>query len=213
MGGRQVRVRLTIKSEEEPTPPEPTVPASKPGRKPAPVEREKPQPTKKTAPQPEIETNSGTDTLLNLADQASGLASWAKGQALERLLLSKLAVDRQEKVIIFTHFRATLDLLTDLLLRMGVDVVVYHGQLSREDKDRAIHRFEQSAQVLLSTEAAGEGRNLQFCRLMVNFDLPWNPMRIEQRIGRLQRIVDRDASPCASSATRRGGSSSSGGCR
>jgi SNF2 family DNA or RNA helicase len=71
---------------------------------------------------------------------------------------------------------------------MGVDVVLYHGRLSRLEKDEAIHRFEQSAQVLLSTEAAGEGRNLQFCRLMLNFDLPWNPQRIEQRVGRIHRI-------------------------
>lgn len=128
------------------------------------------------------------ETLLSLADRAGSLASWAKGQAVERLLLSKLAADRQEKVIIFTHFRATLDLLAALLQRMGVDVVVYHGQLSQADKDAAIRRFEQSAQVLLSTEAAGEGRNLQFCRLMVNFDLPWNPQRIEQRVGRIHRV-------------------------
>ena len=128
------------------------------------------------------------ETLLSLADRAGSFTSWAKGQALERLLLSKLAADRQEKVIIFTHFRATLDLLTDLLRGMGVDVVTYHGQLSQTDKDRAIRRFEQSAQVLLSTEAAGEGRNLQFCRLMVNFDLPWNPQRIEQRVGRIHRV-------------------------
>jgi SNF2 family DNA or RNA helicase len=128
------------------------------------------------------------ETLLSLADHAGSLASWAKGQALERLLLSKLAADREEKVIIFTHFRATLDLLTNVLRGMGMDVVVYHGQLSQADKDGAIRRFEQSAQVLLSTEAAGEGRNLQFCRLMVNFDLPWNPQRIEQRVGRIHRV-------------------------
>jgi SNF2 family DNA or RNA helicase len=69
-----------------------------------------------------------------------------------------------------------------------VDFVLYHGQLSRTEKDTAIRRFEQSAQVLLSTEAAGEGRNLQFCRMMLNFDLPWNPQRIEQRIGRIHRV-------------------------
>jgi SNF2 family DNA or RNA helicase len=71
---------------------------------------------------------------------------------------------------------------------MGVDFALYHGQLSRAEKDAAIRRFEQSAQVLLSTEAAGEGRNLQFCRLMLNFDLPWNPQRIEQRVGRIHRV-------------------------
>jgi SNF2 family DNA or RNA helicase len=128
------------------------------------------------------------DLLRALAERAGSLKSWAKAQSLERLLLSRLAADRQEKLIIFTHFRATLDLLLDLLRRTGVDTVLYHGQLSREDKDEAIRRFEQSAQVLLSTEAAGEGRNLQFCRLMLNFDLPWNPQRIEQRVGRIHRV-------------------------
>jgi SNF2 family DNA or RNA helicase len=71
---------------------------------------------------------------------------------------------------------------------MGVEFVTYHGGLSRAEKDAAIQRFEQSAQVLLSTEAAGEGRNLQFCRTMLNFDLPWNPQRIEQRVGRIHRV-------------------------
>ena len=128
------------------------------------------------------------DTLLDLADRAGSVQSWAKGKALERLLLSQLASDGHEKLIIFTHFRATLELLADLLRGMRVDFVIYHGQLSRAQKDETIRRFEQSAQVLLSTEAAGEGRNLQFCRLMLNFDLPWNPQRIEQRVGRIHRI-------------------------
>ena len=69
LGGRQVRVRLTIKSDEKPASPEPTLPASKPDRKPAPAEKEEPQPKKKTVPQSEIETNSGTDALLNLAEE------------------------------------------------------------------------------------------------------------------------------------------------
>ena len=128
------------------------------------------------------------DMLLDLADRAGAVRSWTKGKALERLLLSQLASDGREKLIIFTHFRATLELLADLLRGMGVDLVIYHGQLPRAEKDAAIRRFEQSAQVLLSTEAAGEGRNLQFCRLMLNFDLPWNPQRIEQRVGRIHRV-------------------------
>jgi len=128
------------------------------------------------------------EMLLGLADRAGSVRSWAKGKALERLLLSQLASDGREKLIIFTHFRATLELLADLLRGMGVDFVLYHGQLSHTGKNEAIRRFEQSAQVLLSTEAAGEGRNLQFCRLMLNFDLPWNPQRIEQRVGRIHRV-------------------------
>jgi SNF2 family DNA or RNA helicase len=129
------------------------------------------------------------EMLRELADRAGSVQAWTKGRALEKLLLSQqLASDAREKLIIFTHFRATLEMLADLLRGMGVNFVIYHGQLPRVEKDEVISRFEQSAQVLLSTEAAGEGRNLQFCRLMVNFDLPWNPQRIEQRVGRIHRV-------------------------
>ena len=128
------------------------------------------------------------ETLLALADRAGQITSWAKGMALEKLLMSQLAASSDEKLLIFTHFRVTLDLLADLLRGMNIDFVLYHGGLSQAAKDKAIHRFENEAQALLSTEAAGEGRNLQFCRTMVNFDLPWNPMRIEQRVGRIHRV-------------------------
>jgi SNF2 family DNA or RNA helicase len=124
--------------------------------------------------------------LLALADCAAGVRTWSKAAALEKLLLAHIAAD--EKLIIFTHFRATLDLLAERLRDLGIDFVPYHGGLSAKAKDEAIRRFESEARVLLSTEAAGEGRNLQFCRTMVNFDLPWNPMRIEQRVGRIHRV-------------------------
>jgi len=129
-------------------------------------------------------------TLLALADRATQVESWAKADALEKLLLPMMetGVGRDGKVIIFTHFYATLERPAERLRALGVDFVLYHGGLSLAQKDEAIRRFEQSAPVLLSTEAAGEGRNLQFCRTMVNFDLPWNPMRIEQRVGRIHRI-------------------------
>lgn len=128
------------------------------------------------------------ETLLALADRAGQITAWAKGAALEKLLLAQLATNSDEKLIIFTHFRVTLDMLADLLRGMDVDFVLYHGRLSQAAKDQAIRRFETQARVLLSTEAAGEGRNLQFCRTMINFDLPWNPMRIEQRVGRIHRV-------------------------
>jgi SNF2 family DNA or RNA helicase len=128
--------------------------------------------------------------LLALADRATQVKSWAKAAALEKLLLPMVetGADRDGKAIIFTHFNATLERLAERLRALGVDFVLYHGGLSTAQKDEAIRRFEQSAPVLLSTEAAGEGRNLQFCRTMINFDLPWNPMRIEQRVGRIHRI-------------------------
>lgn len=125
--------------------------------------------------------------LLDLADQSTQIETWAKAEALQKLLKSLLQ-DPSEKVILFTHFRRTLDQLAERLLRMGLDFVTYHGEMDTAAKNQAIADFEHRAQVLLSTEAAGEGRNLQFCRNLVNFDIPWNPMRIEQRVGRIHRV-------------------------
>ena len=125
--------------------------------------------------------------LLDLADQSTQIETWAKAEALQKLLNS-LLLDPSEKVIIFTHFSRTLDQLAERLLQMGLDFVTYHGEMDTASKNQAIADFEHRAQVLLSTEAAGEGRNLQFCRNMINFDIPWNPMRIEQRVGRIHRV-------------------------
>jgi SNF2 family DNA or RNA helicase len=125
--------------------------------------------------------------LLALADQSTQISAWGKADALEKLLLTILK-DPTEKVIIFTHFRRTLDRLAERLRKLGLSLVVYHGEMDIASKNQAIDDFEHRAQVLLSTEAAGEGRNLQFCRILVNFDIPWNPMRIEQRVGRIHRI-------------------------
>jgi len=127
------------------------------------------------------------DRLAALANESTHVTAWAKAEALEKLLHSILS-GADEKVIIFTHFRRTLDLLADDLRAIGVPLVVYHGEMDTQAKNQAIVDFEHRAQVLLSTEAAGEGRNLQFCRTMINFDIPWNPMRIEQRVGRIHRI-------------------------
>ena len=135
------------------------------------------------------DTELGT-RLLALADEAAGVQTWAKGEALEKLLgtILRKGAQSEEKVIIFTHFLRTLEGLERLLTRMGIEFVVYHGGLNAAAKQQAIADFEGQAQVLLSSEAAGEGRNLQFCRTMINFDVPWNPMRIEQRVGRIHRV-------------------------
>ena len=127
------------------------------------------------------------EVLTTLADQAASILSWAKAEALEKLL-SAIFNDPTEKTLIFTHFRRTLSRLAERLRGMGLSLVVYHGEMDTSAKNQAITDFEHHAQVLLSTEAAGEGRNLQFCRTMINFDIPWNPMRIEQRVGRIHRV-------------------------
>lgn len=136
----------------------------------------------KLAEQPAWKTHKSR--LLSLAAEAAAITDWAKADALLKILHSA----GQDRVLIFTHFQATLDALAERLTAVGIDFIPYHGGLTIQQKDEAIHRFEQEGRVLLSTEAAGEGRNLQFCHLMVNFDLPWNPQRIEQRVGRIHRV-------------------------
>jgi SNF2 family DNA or RNA helicase len=93
-----------------------------------------------------------------------------------------------EKLVIFTQFIETQQFLAAALEQNGYTVAVFNGQMSLDEKEEAVRRFRGRDQILISTEAGGEGRNFQFCHLMVNYDLPWNPMRVEQRIGRLDRI-------------------------
>jgi SNF2 family DNA or RNA helicase len=124
-----------------------------------------------------------------LAEQARAIRTPEKVRVLAATL--RRHVDAGEQVLVFTGFRKTLDLLAAEAERAGVPALVYDGSLSRRDKDAVIARFRDEVPVLLSTESAGEGRNLQFCHVMVNVDLPWNPMQIEQRLGRLHRVGQR----------------------
>jgi SNF2 family DNA or RNA helicase len=106
----------------------------------------------------------------------------------ELLVRLRTHVERGEKVLVFTAFRHTLDALVAEVAAAGMPAAAYHGSLSRREKDAAVAAFAGDVPVLLSTESAGEGRNLQFCHVMINMDLPWNPMQIEQRLGRLHRV-------------------------
>jgi SNF2 family DNA or RNA helicase len=123
---------------------------------------------------------------FDLAEQARSVPTCAKTSALGILLHRHVAAG--EKVIVFTSFRESLALLVGAVEALGLPVAEYHGGLVRRAKDAAIASFEHDVDVLVSTESAGEGRNLQFCHAMINFDLPWNPMQIEQRLGRIHRI-------------------------
>lgn len=93
-----------------------------------------------------------------------------------------------EKVIIFTEYRATQYYLQWYLLQYGIKSVPFRGGFNRSKKDWMKQLFENNVQVLIATEAGGEGINLQFCSHLINYDLPWNPMRLEQRIGRIHRF-------------------------
>jgi superfamily II DNA or RNA helicase len=122
-------------------------------------------------------------TLMELA----GLARQQQESSKAARLLGLLGEFR-DKVVIFTQFRATQEMLYARLTEAGHEVALFHGGLTRLEKEAAIHRFQGPARLLLATEAGSEGRNLQFAHAVCNFDLPWNPMKIEQRVGRLSRI-------------------------
>ncbi len=108
-------------------------------------------------------------------------------ECLERAQFNALR-DGRGKLLIFTEHRDTLTYLCDHLQRWGYSVCDIHGGMNPHERKRAQERFRTAAQVCVATEAAGEGINLQFCHLMINYDLPWNPTRLEQRLGRIHRI-------------------------
>jgi SNF2 family DNA or RNA helicase len=105
-----------------------------------------------------------------------------------RTLLKSIDSLKGEKAIIFTQFRATQDAIVHALRGSDHLTSVFHGEMGWREKEEALEQFRLHDQVLVSTEAGGEGRNLQFARNVINYDLPWNPMRLEQRIGRVHRL-------------------------
>jgi SNF2 family DNA or RNA helicase len=121
--------------------------------------------------------------LESILDLASRVGDGSKGNQLGEMLAA-----RKAKTVVFTEFVPTLEHLAEICRRRGIRYSLFSGDLSRGEKDSAIARFRDEADVLLSTGAGGEGRNLQFADTVINFDLPWNPMRLEQRVGRVHRI-------------------------
>jgi superfamily II DNA or RNA helicase len=119
-----------------------------------------------------------------LAKRWAALGAGGKEEALIELLRR----NPEEKKLVFVHYRETLTHLAGLLTEAGLSFARFEGSLSGPEKDAAIAEFRDKAPVLLCTESGGEGRNIQFCNTLINFDVPWNPMAIEQRIGRIDRI-------------------------
>lgn len=119
--------------------------------------------------------------LIQLAQSIRTTAKWGA-------LTDILRQHPGEKILVFTEFRATMIYLIQQLQALGLDALAFDGGLSSGQKEWLRHLFRQRFQVLVSTEAGGEGLNFQFCHIVVNFDLPWNPMRLEQRIGRVHRL-------------------------
>lgn len=133
---------------------------------------------------------SHVETLLDAALQCEQAGSDAKAEALIQWVY-KLQDEENEpdlKVLIFTEFVPTQQMLKEFLEVRGISVVTLNGSMDMEERQRAQDTFRSNARVLISTDAGGEGLNLQFCHVIINYDIPWNPMRLEQRIGRVDRI-------------------------
>jgi SNF2 family DNA or RNA helicase len=96
--------------------------------------------------------------------------------------------EANDKVIIFTEYRASQAYLQWYLYTKGITSVLFNGKFKKNKRDWMKQLFKDKAQVLIATESGGEGINLQFCHHVINYDLPWNPMKLEQRIGRVHRL-------------------------
>ncbi len=121
--------------------------------------------------------------ILRLVQIAKQVETQSK---IEKVI--NLIKEINDKVIIFTEYRASQEFIMSKLEEQGIKAVPYRGGFNRGKKDWMMELFQRKAQVLVATEAGGEGINLQFCNHIINYDMPWNPMRVEQRIGRVHRL-------------------------
>ncbi|MEX2728879.1 MAG: DEAD/DEAH box helicase, partial [Candidatus Sigynarchaeum springense] len=111
-------------------------------------------------------------------------------EALARIKM-EIPEDKDRKILVFTEARDTLDYLEKKIKSWGYSTTTIHGGMKIEERIKAERVFKNESEVMIATEAAGEGINLQFCNLMINYDLPWNPNRLEQRMGRIHRYGQR----------------------
>jgi superfamily II DNA or RNA helicase len=130
------------------------------------------------------------EMLIDLARKSAGAGIDAKARYLLGLLgqIARAEGDPSVKAVVFTEFVPTQEMLLDVLASAGISAVAVNGSMSISERRDAQDAFRASARVLVSTDAGGEGVNLQFAHVVVNYDLPWSPTRIEQRIGRVDRI-------------------------
>ncbi|MGI6656128.1 MAG: DEAD/DEAH box helicase [Desulfobulbus sp.] len=133
---------------------------------------------------------SHVEILLDAAVRCEQAGPDAKAEALIEWVYELQAEENEPdlKVLIFTEFVPTQQMLKEFLEARGISVVTLNGSMDMEERKQAQDAFRKSHRVLVSTDAGGEGLNLQFAHVIINYDIPWNPMRLEQRIGRVDRI-------------------------
>ena len=128
------------------------------------------------------------DELESILDRIDEIETVTKQERLLDIVEEVRENQEMGRVIVFTQFRATQQQMLERLAKEGYTVHAFHGGHSSSEKEQIVKNFEAEGGILVSTDAMSEGRNLQFCNILVNMDLPWNPMRVEQRIGRVHRI-------------------------
>jgi superfamily II DNA or RNA helicase len=130
------------------------------------------------------------ESILNNAVQCEQAGSDAKAECLIDWIYRLQSEENETdiKALIFTEFVSTQEMLKEFLVARGLSVVCLNGSLSMEERIHVQESFRNKSRVLISTDAGGEGLNLQFCHIVINYDIPWNPMKLEQRIGRVDRI-------------------------
>ena len=128
------------------------------------------------------------ERIIAVAKQAEFQYSDVKVEKLVDTIDEILSEDRNQKIIVFTEFVATQAYLRKLLENRGFTVTILNGGMNIEERNEALLEFKTKSNIFVSTDAGGEGLNLQFSNIIINYDLPWNPMKIEQRCGRADRI-------------------------
>ena len=128
------------------------------------------------------------ERIIAVAKQAEFQYPDVKVEKLVDTIDEILSEDRDQKIIVFTEFVATQAYLKKLLENHGFTVTILNGGMNIEERNEALLEFKTKSNIFISTDAGGEGLNLQFSNIIINYDLPWNPMKIEQRCGRADRI-------------------------
>jgi superfamily II DNA or RNA helicase len=117
----------------------------------------------------------------------------AKFVELLKVLDSSDVIRREEeKLVVFTEHKDTMENLTERLTGLGYTVATIHGAMDVDARKEAQRIFRTEKKIMVCTDAAGEGINLQFCRFLINWDIPWNPNRLEQRMGRIHRYGQKE---------------------
>ncbi|MDO8509166.1 MAG: SNF2-related protein [Nanoarchaeota archaeon] len=133
--------------------------------------------------------HDGTREFANMIlNKCLNLKKDSKIEALTEIVKKIYSEDRDAKILIYTRHPTTAKYIIEKLSTLGLKLIDFIGGMSREEKLEKIKEFKADVNIMVSTETGAEGLNFQFCSNLINYDLPWNPMAVEQRIGRVDRI-------------------------